>query len=138
VAHLTDIHVKPDKIAEAGLAKAFKSVQNLNPKPDFILNGGDSIMDALDKTKDEVKVQWALYKSILKAENSLPVTHVIGNHDIWGWLSKSSDALKNDKQYGKAWVVEELKLPKRYYSFERSGWKFVYATQRKRRLHCLY
>jgi 3',5'-cyclic-AMP phosphodiesterase len=125
IAHMTDIHIKSDKIAEAGLAKAFKSVQNLNPKPDFILNGGDSIMDALDKTKDEVKVQWALYKSILKAENSLPVTHVIGNHDVWGWLSKTSDAIKNDKQYGKAWVVEELKLPKRYYSFDRSGWKFI-------------
>ncbi|MDZ7876278.1 MAG: metallophosphoesterase [Saprospiraceae bacterium] len=125
VAHLTDIHLKPDKIAEEGLAKALKSVQNLNPKPDFILNGGDSIMDALYKTKDEVKTQWALYKSIMKAENSIPVTHVIGNHDVWGWLSKSSDALKNDKLYGKAWVVDELKMSKRYYSFERSGWKFI-------------
>jgi 3',5'-cyclic-AMP phosphodiesterase len=125
VANLTDIHLKPEKVAQDGLAKALASVQTLNPKPDFILNGGDSIMDALDKTKDEVKTQWALYKSIMKAENTIPVTHVIGNHDVWGWLSKSSDVLKNDKLYGKAWVIDELKMPKRYYAFKRAGWKFI-------------
>jgi 3',5'-cyclic-AMP phosphodiesterase len=61
----------------------------------------------------------------MKAENTIPVTHVIGNHDVWGWLSKSSDVLKNDKLYGKAWVIDELKMPKRYYSFKRAGWKFI-------------
>ena len=125
IAHLTDIHIKSDKIAEAGFAKALQSVQGLNPKPDFILNGGDSIMDALDKTKDEVKQQWTLYKNIVKAENTIPITHVIGNHDIWGWFAKASDTLKNDRLYGKAWVIDELKMPKRYYAFERSGWKFI-------------
>ena len=124
VAHLTDIHVKPDKIAEAGLAKALHSVQSLQLKPDFILNGGDSIMDALERPKAEVQQQWAVYKTIMKADNALPVVHAIGNHDIYGWLSKDG-TVKSDPSYGKKWAIDELKLPKRFYSFERAGWKFI-------------
>ena len=124
IAHLTDIHVKPDKIAEEGMARAFRNANALNPRPDFIINGGDSIMDALEKTKDEVKAQWAVYKRILKSDNSLPVVHAIGNHDIWGWYSKVN-GLQADKLYGKQWALEELGLPKRYYSFERNNWKFI-------------
>ena len=41
-AYLTDIHVKPDATAEAGMAKAFHHAQSLKPKVDFIINGGDS------------------------------------------------------------------------------------------------
>ena len=124
IAHLTDIHVKPDKIAEEGMARAMRSANSLNPKADFILNGGDSIMDALEKTKEETAAQWKVYKSILKSDNSLPVVHTIGNHDIWGWFSKFN-GLQTDRLYGKQWVIEELGLPKRYYSFERAGWKFI-------------
>jgi 3',5'-cyclic-AMP phosphodiesterase len=124
VAHLTDIHVKPDKIAEAGMAKAFRSANALSPKPDFVLNGGDSIMDALEKSKEETQAQWKVYKSILKSDNSLSVVHTIGNHDIWGWFSKTN-GLQADKLYGKQWAVEELGMPKRYYAFEKQGWKFI-------------
>ncbi len=124
IAHLTDIHVKPDKVAEEGMARAFRNANDLNPKPDFIINGGDSIMDALEKTKEETAAQWKVYKTILKAENSLPVVHAIGNHDIWGWFSKFN-GLQADKLYGKQWAIEELGLPNRYYSFERAGWKFI-------------
>ncbi len=124
IAHLTDIHVKPDKIAEEGMSRAFRNANALNPKPDFIINGGDSIMDALEKTKEETAAQWKVYKTILKADNSLPVVHAIGNHDIWGWFSKVN-GLQADKWYGKQWAIEELGLPKRYYAFERAGWKFI-------------
>ncbi|HTH30939.1 MAG TPA: hypothetical protein VL946_06280, partial [Lacibacter sp.] len=74
-AYLTDIHVKPDAVAEAGMAKAFQHVQSLKTKVDFIINGGDSIMDSLDADKQKTKTQWDLYHSILKKENSLSVYH---------------------------------------------------------------
>ena len=125
VAHLTDIHVKNELVSETGMAKALASVQSLNPKADFIINGGDAIMDALDTPKDEVKKQWATFKNIMKNENTLPVFSVIGNHDIYGWFNKTEN-LRGDKLYGKAWAVEELRIPKRYYSFERAGWKFIF------------
>jgi 3',5'-cyclic AMP phosphodiesterase CpdA len=124
VAHMTDTHLLPEKPAEEGFAKALHSVQELDPKPDFILNGGDAIMDALDRSKEEVKLQWAAWKNIIKNENSLPITHIIGNHDIYGWFRKADD-VKGDNLYGKAWVVDELRMPKRYYSFEKNNWKFI-------------
>lgn len=123
VAHLTDTHLKADPVAEEGFARALQSANKLSPRPDFILNGGDAILDALDKSKEEVKQQWALFKSIVKANNTLPIANVIGNHDVWGWFYKKEDVTQ-DRLYGKTWVVEELKMPKRYYSFERGGWKF--------------
>ena len=125
VAHLTDIHISKNPIAEQGLAKAFESVQNLTPKVDCIFNGGDAILDALDNTKEGVKQQWDVYRGIVKNENKLPTFNVIGNHDIWGWFHKASDITK-DKLYGKAWALEMLNMPKRYYSFEKSGWKFIF------------
>jgi 3',5'-cyclic-AMP phosphodiesterase len=88
VAHLTDIHVHADKVAEEGMARALQSVQQLNPKADFVINGGDAIMDALEKSKEEVRQQWDIFKGILKAENTLPTFHVIGNHDVYGWFNK--------------------------------------------------
>lgn len=123
-AHLTDIHVKPGIVPETGMAKAFQHAQSLKSKVDFIINGGDSIMDALEADKSKTQTQWDLYHTILKKENSLPIYHTIGNHDIWGWFVKENkpDA---DKLYGKQWVMETLQLPNRYYSFAKNNWHFI-------------
>src|SRR5690348_4017449 len=72
-AHLTDIHVKPGLIPETGMAKAFRHVQSLKDAPDFIINGGDLIMDALEADKNKTQTQWDLAKNILQKENSLPI-----------------------------------------------------------------
>ncbi len=56
VAFMSDFHIKPGKVQEEGTAKAFHHVQRLDDKVDFIINGGDAIMDALgvvDKAKTE-------------------------------------------------------------------------------------
>ena len=123
-AYLTDTHVKPDAIAEAGMAKAFHHAQSVKPKVDFIINGGDSILDSLEADKQKTQTQWDLFHSILKNENSLPIYHCIGNHDVWGWFIKN-DKPDADKLYGKQWVVETLQLPKRYYSFTKDKWHFI-------------
>ena len=123
-AYLTDIHLKPDATAEAGMAKALHHAQSLKPKVDFIINGGDSIMDSLEADKQKTKTQWDLFHSVLQKENSLPLYHCIGNHDVWGWFIKN-DKPEADKLYGKVWVVETLQLPKRYYSFTKDKWHFI-------------
>lgn len=122
-AHLTDIHVKPGNIPEAGVAKALQHVQQLTTKVDFIINGGDSIMDALEADKAKTQTQWDLFKSILQKENSLPIYHTIGNHDVWGWFIKSEKP-DNDRLYGKQWVQDILEM-KRYYSFSKNNWHFM-------------
>ncbi len=123
-AHLTDMHVKPGLIPEAGTAKALKHVQQLSPKVDFIINGGDGIMDALDADKQQTQIQFDLFKNILKKENSLPVYHTIGNHDVWGWFVKENRPV-NERQYGKVWAVETLEMKNRYYSFSNRNWHFI-------------
>ena len=123
-AYLTDIHVKPDPIAERGMAKAFHHAQSLKPSVDFIINGGDSIMDSLEADKQKTHTQWDIFHTILQKENSLPVYHCIGNHDVWGWFIKN-DKPEMDKLYGKQWVVETLQLPGRYYSFVKNKWHFI-------------
>lgn len=122
-AFISDIHVKPEKVAEEGMAKALREIQNLKPKADFMLMGGDAIYDSLKATKEYTKTQWDLYQSILKRENKLPVYNCIGNHDIYGWYNTPQDV--SDPLYGKAWALKELNLTKPYYHFNKANWDFI-------------
>src|SRR5688500_8300333 len=124
LAHLTDIHVKPGIVPETGMAKALHHVQKLDKEVDFIVNGGDAIMDALGADKEKTRIQFDLFKTLLKKENSLPVYHTIGNHDVWGWFIKENRP-ENDPMYGKTWVVEAFDMKQRYYSFDKGGWHFI-------------
>lgn len=124
VGFLTDVHVKPTNIAENGMRKAFRHVNELRPKVDFIINGGDAIMDALKATKEKVQAQWDVWNKVLAAENKLPIYHCIGNHDAWGWQMTEPE-VKNDPLYDKKWVVQQHQMSNRYYSFTYHNWKFI-------------
>src|SRR5215212_3404387 len=63
-AHLTDIHLKAGSIPESGMVKAFHKAQNLKPGVDFIINGGDIIMDALEADKAKTQAQWDLLNGL--------------------------------------------------------------------------
>ncbi|MFN8299635.1 MAG: metallophosphoesterase [Chitinophagales bacterium] len=120
VAHLTDIHIKNERAAEYGMAAALHAVNSMADKPDFIINGGDAIMNAASLTRDVVKDQWNCFHRIFQNENSLPLYHCIGNHDLYGWLLPSADHAE-----AKKWAKDEYQLTKSYYAFERAGWKFI-------------
>jgi 3',5'-cyclic AMP phosphodiesterase CpdA len=124
VAFLSDIHVKATPASEAGMRKAFQHVNSLKQKPDFIINGGDAIMDAMAATKAKTQEQWDVWNRVLDAENRLPLFHVIGNHDAWGWQVKD-ESIKTDPLYDKGWVLQQHKMPGRYYSFVQKNWKFI-------------
>lgn len=120
MAHLTDIHVKTEKVAEHGMAAALYEVNNMEDKPDFIMNGGDAIMNAAAVSKANIKEQWACYHRIMKDENSLPVYNCIGNHDVFGWMMPSPDHLE-----AKKWAKQEYQMQESYYSFVVNGWKMI-------------
>ena len=124
IAFLTDVHVKPTEVAEGGMRKAYRHVNALKSKPDFILNGGDAIMDALAIDKAKTQEQWDVWNRVLAAENRLPIYHIIGNHDVWGWQVKD-ESIKTDPLYDKAWAVKQHNMPGRYYSFQKKEWKFI-------------
>jgi Icc protein len=123
-AFLSDVHVKPTEAAEKGMRKAYKHVNALKPSVDFIINGGDAIMDALNASKEKVQLQWDVWNTVLKDENRLPIHHCIGNHDAWGW-QMTDPAVKSDPLYDKKWVMQQHNMPERYYSFVHKNWKFI-------------
>ena len=77
VAHLTDIHVQPEKRAAEGLASCLHHVQQLSAKPDLILTGGDSIMDSFDADDARTSLQWDIWQRVLKSDcsHSRPFLH---------------------------------------------------------------
>ncbi|HSN62027.1 MAG TPA: metallophosphoesterase [Ferruginibacter sp.] len=123
-AFITDIHIKPSEVAEAGMKKALQHINQLKQVPDFIINGGDSIMDALAASKEKTQTQWDLFNKIMKAENKLNVKHCLGNHDIWGWHLKED--IKSDDLYGKAWWLKQTGYAKTYFAFTHKKWHFIF------------
>lgn len=122
IAHLTDIHVQPEKDAAAGMAYTLKQVNSLKDKPNMIITGGDQIMDAFGAGADRTKVQWDLYRKAFTNDNDLPVEHCIGNHDVWSFKKREGDDAARE---GKKWAMDELGLTKPYRSFEKNGWHFI-------------
>jgi 3',5'-cyclic AMP phosphodiesterase CpdA len=124
VAHLTDIHVKPGEIPEKGMENALRRVRSLTPGVDFLINGGDCIMDALGADRKSTDEQWATFHRILNKENNLPVRHVTGNHDIWGWFLKDESAI-SDPLYGKEMTRRQYGLSSLHYFFDHGKWRFI-------------
>jgi len=127
VAHLTDIHVEPERNAPVGLASCLRHVQSLKDKPELILFGGDAVMDSFEADDARTKVQWDLWKKIFKDECSLPVQACIGNHDIWGGNKAKSRTTGDEPNYGKKRAMENFAIAERYRSFEspRGEWHFI-------------
>jgi 3',5'-cyclic AMP phosphodiesterase CpdA len=125
IAHLTDIHVQPERKAGEGMAACLQHVQSAKEKPDVIFTGGDLVMDSLGADEARVRTQWDVFTKVLRGECSLPVEHCIGNHDVWGLKKKDSKTTGDERLYGKKWAVEALGLPSRYRSFDRAGWHMI-------------
>jgi 3',5'-cyclic-AMP phosphodiesterase len=128
IAHLTDTHISNDETAKQGFVKCLHHIQNMQDKPDLIINGGDAIEDALYRTKPDVKKQWGLWHSILKNESGIKVYNTLGNHDIWGLYTEKRDFL-----YGKKFAEEMLHLDNTFSSVDINGWHIVFldSTQKK-------
>lgn len=125
VAHLTDMHVQPERDGGGGYAAALRSLDALARRPDLIITGGDHIMDSFDTDSDRARLQWDLYEKVLSASTSLPVYPVMGNHDVWAWGEKSRHLPTDTAGYGKALAMDRLKLKRSFYSFDAGGWHFI-------------
>src|SRR2546423_1096730 len=86
VAHLTDMHVQPERRAGEGYTAALESLQKLSPLPDLIVTGGDHVMDATDQELPRAKTIWDIFDTTMQhAPANIPVRHILGNHDIFAW-----------------------------------------------------
>lgn len=120
VAHLTDVHIRPEENIPNRAKDWVKLVKNHHP--DFYLNGGDSIHDASydGVTRERMLAQWEVWDLFSAELQDAKVYSCIGNHDPW-WDAPS----KEDEMYGKAYVVNRLKMPAPYYSFNENHWHFI-------------
>jgi 3',5'-cyclic-AMP phosphodiesterase len=120
VAHITDVHIQSFIGAAKGFEKCLHHIQNQSIKPDFIINSGDCIMDAHGRKEGHVQKQWKLFNEVLKTENSLPIFHSVGNHDI----CCEGESATNFED-GKKWAMDEMGMNQRFYSFDKKDWHFV-------------
>ena len=130
LAHLTDIHVQPERRSAEGLAACFAHVQSLaertgGPAVDLIVTGGDTIMDCMDAGRDRTQLQWDLWRKVKADHCGLEVRSVVGNHDVWGWNKAKSGTTGTEPLYGKQWACEQFGRPLPYESFDRAGWHVV-------------
>lgn len=116
---MTDIHVQPERRATEGLLQAIGTINEINP--DFVLTGGDMIMDALGQSYGRSDSLYNLYATTM-AELKMPVYNTIGNHEVFG-LYTSSGISPDHPMYGKS--LYEERLAKRYYSFDAGNWHFI-------------
>src|SRR5437016_4353436 len=127
--HLTDIHLEPDlpgkppREAASGLLRCLRAVHDLSPKPQFLITGGDHILEGLEATAESAKAQWDLYSRTIHSATQLPIYPIVGNHDILGWMNES--VRETTAGYGKGMAVRYLGLAKTYYSFDKGLWHFV-------------
>lgn len=118
-AFLTDIHLEKDRKGLEGFREAIKKVNEL--KPDFVITGGDLVMDALGVSYGRADSLYNLYVEAEKQFN-MRVYNSMGNHEIYG-LYKESGSDTANAEYGKK--MFEKRLGERYYSFDHKGWHFM-------------
>lgn len=121
--HMTDIHVQPELGAPEGLELCVKRIAQLEPRPSFIISGGDHVMDLLSVTKERADTQFKILEEKLKPLG-IPIHHTIGNHDIYGWSAKSP-VTETDPLYGKAMFQERVSERERSYHFHHHHWHFI-------------
>jgi len=116
---LTDIHLQPEQNSLEGYKKAIAAVNELNP--DFVITGGDQIMDALGVGYERAEMLYNMYIETT-AELNMPVYNTLGNHDVFG-LSVESGVDPSHPDYYKN--LFQNKLGKTYYSFDHYVWHFM-------------
>ncbi|MEZ5195445.1 MAG: metallophosphoesterase [Bacteroidales bacterium] len=116
---MTDIHLQPERNAIKGFKQAIDSVNKLNP--DFVITGGDLIMDALGQGYGRADSLYNLYIETSE-QFKMPVYNTMGNHEIFG-IYDESGIEDNHPEYGER--MYEGRIGKRYYSFDHKGWHFM-------------
>ncbi|ULT41160.1 metallophosphoesterase [Niabella defluvii] len=122
VAHITDVHIRPDYDAPNRFKNCLKQIVK-HHQPDFFLNGGDSIYDASYNSvvRERVHELWNIWDDCWKSLNKkYDIYSCIGNHDPW-W--KAPD--KDDEMYGKPYVGKRLNMPDRYFRAQKGNWHFI-------------
>jgi Icc protein len=117
--HFTDTHIQPELRAREGVEMAFAAINAENP--DFILGGGDFVMDIDSASAARSTQLMDLYLAARKGLKA-KLYEVPGNHDVYGMSSRSPIAA-SDPRFGKK--VFQEKIGPLYQSFDHKGWHLI-------------
>ena len=120
---MTDIHIQPERGGVEGFKAAIEKVNSLKPKPEFVITGGDLIMDAAQQGYERADSLYNLYVKVSKLFE-MPVYNTIGNHDIFGLYTKSNVATSHP-EWGKKIFSTRLGNGESYRSFDYGNWHFI-------------
>jgi 3',5'-cyclic-AMP phosphodiesterase len=118
-AFMTDIHLTPERSAVPGFMQAINTINGLHP--DFVITGGDLIMDALEQRYSRADSLYNLYAEEVR-NLTMPVYNTMGNHEIYG-IYRESGADSLNPEYGEK--MFEKRIGKSFFSFDHKGWKFI-------------
>ncbi|MFP4470769.1 MAG: metallophosphoesterase family protein [Bacteroidota bacterium] len=118
-AFITDLHLQPEREAVEGTLQAIDTINRINP--DFVITGGDLIMDALGKSWERADSLYKLYDATID-NLKVPVYNTMGNHEIYG-IYNVSGADRNHPEFGEK--IFEKRIGRKYYSFDHKGWHFM-------------
>lgn len=116
---MTDIHVEPENHATEGFIQAIDKINKL--KPDFVITGGDLIMDALGQTQERADSLYRLYLETQK-RLKMPVYNTPGNHEHFG-IYMEEEISRDHPDYADG--MYKRYMGKTHYSFNHEGWHFI-------------
>jgi 3',5'-cyclic AMP phosphodiesterase CpdA len=117
IAHLTDVHVQPEKRGGEGFAAALRHAQNQSDKPELVVFGGDNVMNVDGESGSaRAGVQLDLWHKVRADECGVPHLTAVGNHDV-------RDMHPVD---GKKWALDAYALSNRYYTHDQAGWRLIF------------
>jgi 3',5'-cyclic AMP phosphodiesterase CpdA len=124
-AFLTDLHLMPkgDLRSAVGIATCLDAVEELRPRPDFILVGGDLVHRARDMAISDAEAGFDLFFKVWNDHTFLPAHWTFGNHDLAGTSNPSVSS--TDANYGKGLFKKRLHLHNLDYAFEHRGWRLI-------------
>jgi len=109
------------------MAACLRHMMSLQDRPSLIVTGGDLAMDTAATDLARSRVQWELFHRVLadNLEESIPVYHTLGNHDIFGRYKSKARATGSEPYYGKRWFLNQFGYERTFRSFDAAGWHFV-------------
>lgn len=115
---MTDIHLWDKNQAAEGFQRALDTAMAL--QPDFLITGGDLVMDVLRTSHSRADSLFMQYKQAT-CNLPVPVYNALGNHEVYGWGNKNSDTGHPD--YGKNIYKRHLGLYN--HRFSHKNWDFM-------------
>jgi 3',5'-cyclic-AMP phosphodiesterase len=119
--HFSDVHVQPEKGATEGFLMAIEKMNSL--KPDFVIGGGDFVMDSLAVDEDRANLVYGIYTECIKNFEA-PLYNVMGNHEVFG-ITAPEKVSRNHPEWGKEMFKKRLGDGRTYRSFDHNGVHFL-------------